>query len=88
MNTALARPDIVFANGNDITLSDFTVNTNTAMCDSVYLNTWTYGRLADCSDNVNYNTDLTVYDNQIPPAGIILRFVVCGNEQLSLTPAG
>jgi len=80
MNTALARPDIVFNNRNDITQSDFTVNTNVAMCDSVYLNTWTYGRLKDCSDDVNYKTDITGYDNNAPPTGIILRFVVCGNE--------
>ena len=44
MNTVLARPDIVLTNKNDITKSDFTVNTNTAMCDSVYLNTYSYGR--------------------------------------------
>ena len=50
------------------------------MCDSVYLNTWTYGRLTDCSDNVSFKTDPSGYDNNAPPAGIILRFVVCGNE--------
>ena len=80
MNTALARPDIVFSNGGDILLSDFTVDTNAAMCDSVYLNTRTYGRLKDCSDDVNFRTDLTGYDNKVAPTGIILRFVVCGNE--------
>ena len=88
MNTALARADIVFANGNNILLSDFTVDTSTSMCDSVYLNTKTYGRLTDCSADVNFKTDTTGYDNKAAPAGIILRFVVCGNEVMTLSAAG
>ena len=80
MNTALARPDIVFTNGNNIFLADFTVTTDTAMCDSVYLNAKTYGRLADCSDNVSFKTDNTGFNTNIAPSGIILRFIVCGNE--------
>ena len=89
LTTVLADPDIVMTNKNDILLTDFTVQTDTAKCDSVYLNTRTYGRLFDCSDNVNFNTDKVTGLDTKTNAGIELRMVVCGNEVLSLAvPAG
>ena len=69
-------------------MSEFIVSTNTALCDSVYLNTYTYGRTTDCSNDVSFKTDLTGNEKNVSPTGIILNFVVCGNEQLTLTPLG
>ena len=52
------------------------------MYKTVYLNAYTEGKTTDGLNNVNFNTDNTGYDLKTAPTGIIINFIVCGNEQL------
>ena len=50
------------------------------MYKTVYLNAKTDGRTVDGLDYVNYITDNLGSNTKAAPAGLILRFIVCGNE--------
>ena len=58
------------------------------MYETVYLNTETIGRTLIYSNFVSFKTDTAGNDLNISPAGIVLKFIVCGNELLSLSTAG
>ena len=58
------------------------------MYTTVYLNAKTEGRTVNNNAWVNFVTDSTGKNLKADPAGIIMKFIVCGNEALSISTAG